>query len=80
MKISNTLGKPTLLISTDFSFFLVCKILNTTFLLESLMMTFFALAFGLELAGFTGVSYSLKIFKTQSSKSSLRNSWNSHAL
>ena len=31
--------------STDFIFFLRCKILNTSFLSESLMMTFLDLAF-----------------------------------
>ena len=72
MKTKDLWGKSTFVISTDFSFFLRCKILNTSFLLESLMITFFGLAFDFKrldasiFAGSTGVSHSFKIFKTQS--------------
>ena len=68
--------KPTFVISTDFSFSLCCKILNTSFHLESLMMTFFGLTFHFKrlhastFAGSTEVSHLLKIFKTQYSKPS----------
>ena len=76
MKTEDSWGKPTFVISTDFSFFLRFKILNTSFLLESLVMTLFGLAFDFNqwqasiFGGSTGVSHSLKIFKMQSSKSS----------
>lgn len=65
-------GKPIFVIPTDFSFFWSCKLLNTSFLLESLMMTLFGLVFVLAswwqasiLPGSTGVTQSLKSFKTQ---------------
>ena len=45
MKTEDSWGQPTFLVFTDFSFFLRFKILNTSFLLESFMMTFFGLAF-----------------------------------
>ena len=76
MKTKDPWGKPTFVISTDFRFFLRSKTLNTFFFLESLMMTFLGLAIDCIrwqasiFAGSTGVSRSLKIFKTQSSKSS----------
>ena len=74
MKTKDPWGKPTFVIYTDFNFFLRCKIQNTSSPLESLMMTFFGLAFDIKqwqvsiFVRYTGLLHSLNIFKTQSSK------------
>ena len=72
MKTKVSRGTPTFVISSDLSFILCCKGLNTSFLSENLMMTFFGLAFDFKrweawiFARSTGVSHSMKIFKMQS--------------
>ena len=87
MKTKVPRGKPTFAISSDLSLVLRCKVLNTSFLLESLMMTFFGLAFNFKrweasiFSRSTGVSHSLKIFKTHSFNStSWIDSWDFKAL